>query len=418
MRKASSDEILGVLDIGSSKICCLIGLVPGGPRHGGQEFRTLGFGHMRSRGIKSGIIVDLDEAERSVRAAVAQAEKEAGTQLEEVTVAVTSGRLKSLNFRAEARLNRGVVGVDDLSDLWDGAREYVERSGRALVSLNHVDYRVDGCEGIVDPRGLAGSEIVADMHAVTADLPPLRNIHGLMKRCYLDVGGLVPAAYASALAATTDDERDAGVICIDIGGGVTGIAILARGRFVHSGSIPFGAGHISLDIARDLAISFDEAERLKTLHGSVLHAASDETELVGYNTEWAGQVVRQQTVRAHVRRIVEHRLCMILQMVAEHLSDTRLGQFSRHRIVLTGGGSQLLGLAEFAANFLGRPVRTGGPLSTGFGPQFLAGPGFSSLVGTMTASQDANHLLSVKSSADRSLEASLGRVGRWLKESF
>lgn len=417
-----TNGIIAVLDIGSSKVCCLIASVPKDRRVdagvGIEAYQVRGFGHHRSRGVKSGVIVDLDAAERAVRAAVAQAEHEAGVRIENVYVGVACGRLKSLNFRAHAELGRGVVGVDDLAGLWDGAREYVANTGRMLVSLNEVDYVLDGQGGVPDPRGLAGRKIAADLHAVLADAPPLRNLQALVRRCFLDVSAFIPSGLASALAATTPEEREAGVIAIDIGGGVMTTVVFAGGKFLHTDLIPFGASHISQDIARDLGISFDEAEWIKTMHGSVLHAASDETDLIGYNAMLAGRPARQQVVRGHIRRLIEHRLRLLMQMVGEQLSTAEIARFADPRIVLTGGGSQLLGIAEFTAAFLERPVRVGGPPAIMWGGDLLQSPAFSSIFGMLTASQAANHLLSGRSSVEFGVEGSLGRVGRWLRESF
>ena len=434
MRSGATGDIVAVLDLGSSKVCCMIAERLAGRRgtvrgqqdedgRAGDDFRLLGFGHFRSRGVKSGVIVDLDAAEQAAKAAMAEAEGEAGLQVSQVYVTVACGRPKSLNFRAEVGLPRGVVSVDDLEKLWAGAREYVEHSGRALVALNAVDYCLDGCDGVRDPRGLLGQTISADMHAVTADVLALGNIGALVSRCFLDVAGFVPSGLASGLAATTAEEREAGVTCIDIGGGVTTLAAFAGGRLLHTDLIPFGSHHISLDIARDLAISLEEADRLKSLHGSVLHASLDDMELVGYEGMMEGEVVRKQVVRSRIREIVEHRVRMLLDMTGEQLAQAEIcGVRGGQRLVLTGGGSLLLGLAEYSANMFGRPVRVGGP-AVGWGePKALNSPVFSSIIGVLEASSAANHLLSYRfGGEDRfggSLEGSLSRVGRWIRDSF
>lgn len=421
MRGGLNKGVIGVLDLGSSKVCCVIAERPASVRTSeplSEQFRILGVGLFRSSGVKSGVIVDLDAAELAVRAAVAQAEHEAGVRLEGVYVGVSCGRLKSLNFRAEVGLAHGLVALDDLSNLAEAAREYAANAERSLVHLNEVDFQIDGCAGIRDPRGLTGHKLAVDLHAITADAAPLRNVSLLAKRCFLGVAGFVPAGFASALAATTAEEREAGVVSIDIGGGAISIAGFVGGRFVHMDVIPFGASSITTDIARDLAVSFDEAERLKALNGSVLHAVSDETEVIVYTAIIGGRPVRKTVVRADIRRIVEHRLGLLLQLVAEQLGNPVMAQFSGCRVVLTGGGSQLLGLAEFAANFLGRPVRVGTPRGFDVAGDALQGAAFSAVAGMLAASLSANHLLTDRLGGESGLEGPLGRVGRWLRESF
>lgn len=421
MRGGLNKGVIGVLDLGSSKVCCVIAERPASLRTSEplfEQFRILGVGHFRSGGVKSGVIVDLDAAELAVRAAVAQAEHEAGVRLDEIYVGISCGRLKSLNFRAEAELARGLVSLEDLANLAEAAREYAANGERTLVHLNEVDFQIDGCAGIHDPRGLTGQKLGVDLHAITSDAAPLRNVSLLAKRCFLKVAGFVPAGYASALSATTAEEREAGVVSIDIGGGAMAIAGFVGGRFVHMDVVPFGASSITTDIARELAVSFDEAERLKALNGSVLHAVSDETEVIAYTAIIGGRPVRKTVVRADIRRLVEHRLGLLLQLVSEQLESSALEQFAGCRVVMTGGGSQLLGLAEFAANFLGRPVRAATPRGLDVAGDALQSAAFSAVTGMLAASLSANHLLTGKLGGESGLEGPLGRVGRWLRESF
>ncbi|MEI9900119.1 MAG: cell division protein FtsA [Hyphomicrobium sp.] len=217
---ARSSEVVGLLDIGTSKVACIIAALDPPERAGEpRRVRVLGFGHLRSRGLKAGVITDLAEAEATVRAAIAQAERMAHLTLEEVFVSVSCGRLHSANFAASVDVPGGVIRADDIDRLTAGAHAYAEREGRMLIHLNRVGFRVDGEPGGHDPRGMAASRLSADLHTVAADEAPVRNLMVVVERCYLSVRALIATPYASALAATTAEERALGVVCIDIGGG-------------------------------------------------------------------------------------------------------------------------------------------------------------------------------------------------------
>ena len=262
--------IVGLLDIGTSKIACLIAaLEPAEGQRSGPRAKVLGVGHMRSKGLKGGVITDLAESEAAIRATIAQTERMAHVTLEEVFVSVSCGRLQSSNFTATADIEGGVVRAEDIDRLMAAARSYAERDGRTLVHLNRIGFRLDGVSGSNDPRGMAAERLAADLHTVAADEGPVRNLLLVVDRCYLSVRALVAAPYASAIAATSEEERRLGVTCIDIGGGTAGVAAFAEGHFIHAATVPMGGHHITHDIAHALQTPLAEAERIKTLYGTM-----------------------------------------------------------------------------------------------------------------------------------------------------
>lgn len=406
---------IGVLEIGTSKICCIIA-EPDADQPG--SLRAIGFGHTRSAGIKAGVVVDLDAAEGAVRAAVAQAERAAGARLETVHVAIACGRLKSQLFTGRVAVERGVVGDRDIEALYRGGRSYVERDGRLLVHLNRLDYLLDSVAGIRDPRGMAGRQLAGELHAVTADEAPLRNLLLVLERCDLTAEGLVPTALASALATTSVDERRLGVTCIDIGGGVTTIAMFANGHFVHTDAIPVGGKHVTFDIARDLITPLAEAERIKTLYSTLAVAASDEHERIAYPGADETELIRHETTKARLCSLVRQRFSSLLAMARERIKQSAAASVSGEHVVITGGASQTLGLAEFAANALGRPVRIARPGPLAGLPGSSAGPSLSAAVGLVAAAGVHDHRLDLRPEAGVLGQSYLGRVERWLRESF
>jgi len=274
-----ADDVIGLLDIGTSKVVCVIVSVPqlraASLRQ--VEVRVLGSGLCPSRGLRSGTVFELGEAEQAVREAVAQAERKACTAVESVLAAVACGRLRSSTFTADTNIEGLVVEAADIERVMAAARKHVERDGRALLHMNCISYRLDGTGGIGDPHGLSGRTLGADLHAVTADEAPLRNLVHVVERAYLSASSLVPVPYASALAATTGEERHLGVLCLDIGAGTTSLATFAQGHLLSSEVVPIGGNHATFDIAQTLSASVYEAERIKTDHVSLARGgASDD----------------------------------------------------------------------------------------------------------------------------------------------
>ena len=229
------------------------------------------------------MVVELDEAEQAVRAAVAQAERAAGVTVEDVLLAVACGRLKSSTFTADTEIEGRVVGAGDIERLMAAARTHAERDGRTLLHMNCISYRLDGAAGIGEPLGLAGRTLGADLHAVTADEAPLRNLLHVVERAYLSASGLVPAPYASALAATTEEERQLGVVCLDIGAGTTTLATVRRRASAGAPTWCRSAATTSPSTSRSaLSAPAYEAERIKTDYGTLARADGDDHEVIAY----------------------------------------------------------------------------------------------------------------------------------------
>jgi len=416
-RKSEERRIVGLIDIGSTKICSLMAAVaPPQVDGGAPSIQVLGLGHQRARGIKAGVVTDLDEAESAISAAVGQAERAAGIDLSEVIVAISCGRLRSKTFAAKTTPETGVVDDADIARLLTGGRNFAESDGRTLVHLAQIGYRLDDAAGIRDPRGMAGQRLAADLHAVTADESPVRNLLLALERCHLSVAGLVAGPYAAALAATTEEERRLGVTTIDIGGGTTSVALFAEGHFLHTDAVAIGGNHITFDIARALSTPLAEAERIKALYGTMVAAWSDEHEIISYAPAVGDEEVPYHTTKAQLREIIRPRVESLFSLVGERIARSAAAHLATRCVVLTGGASQLVGLGEFAANALGRPVRVARPLPIGGIQPGMCNPAFSTVIGLLHAVAAGD--VAITAYQDREVLASgyLKRVGEWLRE--
>ncbi len=417
--------VVSVLDVGSSKTTCMIAKLT--PRdHSAIPGRThdvqiIGFGNQRSRGIKSGVVIDLDAAERAIRLAVDAAEKMARMTIDSLIVNLSAGRLGSETFSAKVSL-QGEVDVHDIGRVLSAGRAHSVQEGRTTVHSLPIGYALDGHRGIKDPRGMTGGQLGVDMHVVTADEAPLDNLELAINRSHLSIGAMVASAYGSGLATLVDDEAELGVVVIDFGAATTTMAVFLDGQFIHTDAIAIGGHHVTMDVARGLSTSLESAERLKVLSGSALANAADDGELLLVPP--LGDEDRDapnRLPRSALNRIIRARIEETLELVRDRLNDSGFSTLVGRRIVMTGGASQLNGLCEASRRILARNVRLGRPLGVKGLPEIARGPAYASSVGMLIYPQIGGiERAGRKQQVYRATgtEGPLGRFGRWFKESF
>jgi len=419
--------VVAALDVGSSKVVCLIGrLRPHGPQQvltrRSHSVEVIGFGHTLARGTKAGTVVNLVQAEDAIRRAVDAAERMASVEIESVVLSISSGRPTSELFAAEIELVGSAVTENDIARVLSAGSRHSLRDGRAVLHSLPVGYSIDGVNGVRDPRGMLGSRFGVDMHVATTDIAAARNLMLAVERCHLDVEAMAASPYVAALAVLADDEGDLGAAVVDMGAGTTTIAAFQAGRLVHIDGFALGGHHVTMDLARGLNARIADAERIKTLYGTVLSGASDERDMITVPPLEEHEREQAQLVsRATLVSIIKPRVEEILEMVRDRLAACPIASDRRGHVVLTGGASQLNGLPELAARLIGRPVRLGRPLGIGGAPDAAKGPAFAVAAGLLVYPQAA-HLEHFEARRKRQLMTGTGgyfaRVGRWLRESF
>ncbi len=386
-------SLVTVLDIGSTKMCCIIARLS--PRGEGKALKgrshsieVIGFGYGRSEGVKSGTVADLEGAERSIRNVVSMAERQAGLTVESVIVNVTAGRLNAETFSASVSLAGHEVESDDLSRVLRAVNDRGVRGERSIVHAMPIGYALDGQRGIMDPRGMVGEELGVDVAVVSAETLAMRNVELAVNRAHLQVEALVATPYASGLASLVDDEARLGTAVIDFGGATTSVAVFSEGGLVYADALAVGGHHITLDIARQLSISVADAERLKVLYASVLPGREDERELIPVVPIGAAQdEAPSQITRSMLTRIVRPRAEEILEAIRDRLQATGMMDICGRRFTLTGGASELTGLPELARRVIARNVRTGRPVGISNMPEIGKGPAFSAVSGMLVYPQ-------------------------------
>jgi cell division protein FtsA len=419
--------LVAALDIGTAKIACLIARLK--PRVQDEPLRRrthaveiLGIGHTRARGIKSGTVIDLAEAEEAVRHAVAAAERMAGLELDSVIVSVSAGRLASELFTATVHVAGSTVVNSDIERVLAAGSRHSLRQGRVVLHSIPIGYALDDARGIRDPRGMLGKRLGVDMHVVTADVVALRNLMLTVEHCHLTVEAMVASPYVAGLTVLADDEADLGAAVIDMGAGTTTTAVFCGGHFVHADSFAVGGHHITMDLARGLNANIADVERLKTLHGSVLAGVSDDRDVIALPAAVGDEREPPHLLsRVNLVGIIKPRVEEILEMARDRLNASPFAADPRGRVILTGGASQLTGMTELASRILGRQVRVGRPLGIAGLPEAAKGPAFAGSSGLLVYPQAA-HLEHFEPRRTRQLatgtDGYFARVGRWLRESF
>jgi len=419
--------VLSVLDVGASKIVCLIArltpMEPSGSLRGRtHRCKVLGIGHQRSRGVKAGAIVDLDAAESAIRLAIDAAERMAGVEVDSVIVNASGGRLASQLFNAKIAINGKAVSEYDIHRVLEAASAASSRPGRVVLHAVPTGYWLDATRAVRDPKGMVADELGAEMHVASCDSAAARNLMLAIERCHLRVDAVVATPYAAGLSTLVDDEAELGAALIDFGGGTTTVGVFAEGRLAHIDAIAVGGNHITMDIARGLTVSLADGERLKTLYGACIAAPSDDRDTITVHRVGDDMDHPSHLPKSELVRIIRPRVEEILELVRDRLKAAGHATHAGRRLVLTGGACQLTGLPELARTILSNQIRIGRPLGVEGLPESAKSPAFAAAVGLMVYPQVAGieHFEPRRSALAQGTgeDGYVARVGRWLKESF
>jgi cell division protein FtsA len=419
--------LVASLDIGTSKIACMIARLKPCPPNDALRGRShavelIGYSQIRSKGVKAGAVVDLVECEQAVRQAVSLAEDMAKVRVESVLLSVSAGRLQAQLIEAAADIKGAAVTSADVARVTSAGMHHATGEGRTVLHALPTGYSIDGVKGVRDPKGMMARQFGVDMNVVTADTTVVKNLMLVVERCHLNVEAMAASPYVAGLAVLTDDEADIGAAVVEMGAGTTTIATYSGGRFIHASGFALGGHHITMDLARGVSACIADAERIKTLYGTVLTGGSDAHELMSVPSAGDDDLdVPQVVSRATIANIVRHRAEEIFEMVRDRLADSPFASEPKARVVLSGGACQLSGTLELATRILNRPVRIGRPLGFSRLPNEAKSASFAVPGGLLVYPQFA-HLEHVEPRHTRQLRTGtdgyFGKVGRWLREGF
>ncbi|MGR3290291.1 MAG: cell division protein FtsA [Paracoccaceae bacterium] len=431
MRNAAMQRgVIAILDIGTSKIACLILRFDGperfsssdgvGSMAGQSSFRVIGAATTRSRGVSFGEIDAMPETERAIRTAIQAAQKMANVRVDHVIACFSGAEPRSYGLAGEVELQEPVVTDADVSQVLAACDVPDYGQGREALHAQPVNFALDHRSGLSDPRGQNGNRLGVDMHLLTVDTGVVENLLYCIKRCDLELAGLASSAYVSGVSALVEDEQELGAACIDMGGGTTGLSIFIKKHMIYGDCVRLGGDHVTSDISKGLKVPLATAERIKTFYGGVVATGMDDREMIdigGDTGDWEHD--RRTVSRAELIGIIRPRVEEILEEVRARLDAAGFEHLPSQQIVLTGGASQIPGLDGLAPKILGQQVRIGRPLRVQGLPQAATGAAFASAVGLcLFAAHPQDEWWDFEIPSERLPSQSLRRAVKWFKENW
>ncbi|HYC07278.1 MAG TPA: cell division protein FtsA [Candidatus Binatia bacterium] len=371
------EGVLVGIDVGTSKVCALIGEV-------GRDGRltVIGHGTVPSSGLKKGAVVNIDQTVRSIRDAVERAERLSGWKIDKAFVGVGGAAIESLNSTGQVAVasHTREVGRDDIKRAIEQARTIPIPSNREVLHVERRGFTVDGQEGVKDPLGMSALRLEVETHIVTAPATAVQNLMKCVAQAGVKIDELVVNALASAEAVVSETERELGVAVADVGAGTIDLAMFNEGSPFHTTVLPVGGGNVTNDVAIGIKTSLPVAEELKVSHGTcdLRGIAEDETIAVSVLGEDAGRTIS----RLELCQIIEARMRETFELLAGEMRSAGAGMLPAG-LILTGGGSQLAGIAELGREVLQMPVRVVAPTGIGGLTDSILTPAFSTAIGLL-----------------------------------
>src|SRR6185437_1424267 len=398
----SHGEIVVGLDIGTTKVCAVVGEV------GEDGITILGVGSVPCRGLRKGIVSNIDWTVRSIKDAIEAAQTMAGVEIRTVYAGVAGSHIRSQASDGVAAIAGGEVTRADVERVLEGARAIPVDADRQILHVLPREYVVDNQDGIRDPVGMSGVRLGVKVNLITAATSCVQNVVRCAERCSLTVADVVLEPLASAEAVLSEDEKEIGVAVIDIGGGTTDLLIYVDGGIAHASVIPVGGNNITADISAGLRTPMAEAERIKRNFGCALgRMVGDEEEI---EVPGVGGHSPRKVARRVLSDIIEPRVEEIFAVLRKRIEDTGMLEQLSAGVVLTGGAVLLDGMTEFAEEILGMPVRLGLPVGVRGITQLVAGPQYATGVGLVQ--YGASALLHARERAESSAEAAARAAAR------
>ncbi|MDH2328467.1 cell division protein FtsA [Cereibacter sp. SYSU M97828] len=430
MRRAAIQRgVVAVLDVGTSKIACLVLRFDGperledegiGSMAGQSQFRIIGAALTRSRGVRFGEISVMNETERAIRTAVQAAQKEANVRVDHVIATFSGGEPRSYGLAGSWELQDSVVTEQDVARVLSACDVPDIGFGREVMHAQPVNFALDHRSGLGDPRGQIGNRLACDMHMLSVDASTIQNLLYCIKRCDLELAGIASSSYVSGISSLVEDEQELGAACIDMGGGSTGLSIFIKKHMIYADTVRMGGDHVTSDISKGLQVPLATAEKIKTKFGGVHATGMDDREMIqigGDSGDWDKDT--RTVSRAELIGIMRPRVEEILEEARARLDAAGFDHLPSRQIVLTGGASQIPGLDGLAARILGQRVRLGRPLRVQGLPKQTTGPAFSSAVGLcLFAAHPQDEWWDFEIPAERYPARSLKKAFRWFKDNW
>ena len=407
---AKKNSIVVGLDIGTSKVCAVVGEMT---EHGVE---IIGLGSHASQGLRKGVVINIEATVNSVKKAIEEAALMAGCEIHTVFTSISGGHIKAFNSHGIVAVKNQEVVQRDLERVIDAAKAVAIPMDREVLHVLPQDYIIDEQDGIKEPLGMSGVRLEAKVHIITGSVTAAQNIVKCCNRTGLNVAEIVLAPLAAAEAVLTDEERELGVVLVDMGGGTTDIALYHDGTLKHTAVLGIGGNHVTNDIAAGLRTPFNDAERIKQRYGFAkarMVTDDERVEVPSVAGKGAGTVSRQILCE-----IIEPRLDEIFELIQRELAKSGYEGSLASGVVITGGSMLLPGAVEMAERSFGLPVRLGVPTHVGGLVDVIDSPAYAAAVGLVLHGMKRHERAVYRPRDDKILAKVKHRMSDWLSEFF
>ncbi|MCA3016765.1 MAG: cell division protein FtsA [Myxococcaceae bacterium] len=411
MAKQRGGEIIVGLDIGTTKICAIVGELTD------EGIDIIGIGSHPSRGLRKGVVVNIEATVQSIQRAIDEAEAMAGTEITHVYTGIAGGHIKSFGGRGVVALKDREVRDADVARVIEQAKTVNIPVDREVIHVLPQEFIVDEQSGIKEPLGMTGARLEARVHIVTGAVTSAQNIVKCANRGGLNVADIVLQPLASSEAVLTEEEKELGVCLVDIGGGTTDIAIFQNGSIVHTAVIALGGHNLTNDIAMGLRTPMEQAERIKQKHGCALTSMVDKQEMIEVPS--VGGREPRVMGRQILTEILEPRVEEIFQLVHHEIERNGFSELLASGVVITGGSTLLPGMPELAEEIMGVPVRRGVPRGIGGLVDVVKSPVYATGVGLVVyGARNLDRRMFRIRESENVFKKVKRRMGEWLQEVF
>jgi cell division protein FtsA len=414
MSKKGDESLIVGLDIGTSKVLAIVGEVSSS-----GEVEVIGVGHHPSRGMKKGVVVNIESTVQSIQRAVEEAELMAGCQIHSVFAGIAGSHINSFNSHGIVAIKDKEVGPSDVERVIEAARALAIPTDQKVLHILPQEFIIDKQEGVREPIGMCGVRLEAKVHIVTGAVSAAQNIIKCVRRCGLEVDDIILEQLASSMSVLTEDEKELGVCLVDIGGGTTDISVFTEGAIRHTAVIPIAGDQVTNDIAVALRTPTQFAEEIKKKYGCALTqlAKADET----IEVPSVGERPPRKLARQTLAEVVEPRIEELFSLVLADLRRSGFEDLVGSGIVLTGGSSKMEGMAELAEEVFHMPVRIGIPQYVGGLSGVVHNPIYATGVGLVLYGARSrvgrNYSMHTRSS-QAGVRGALGKMKSWFQGNF
>ncbi|MFT5132026.1 MAG: cell division protein FtsA [Gammaproteobacteria bacterium] len=411
MAKRVDKNLIVGLDIGTSKVVAIVGEITAD-----GEIEIIGLGSSRSRGLKKGVVVNIESTVHSIQRAIEEAELMAGCEIHSVYTGIAGSHIRSLNSHGIVAIRDNEVSIGDIDRVIDAARAVAIPADQKILHILPQEFVIDSQEGVKEPIGMSGVRLEAKVHMVTGSVSAAQNIVKCVRRCGLDVDDVILEQLASSYAVLTEDEKELGVCLVDIGGGTTDIAIFTDGAIHHTAVIPIAGDQVTNDIAVALRTPTQHAEDIKVQYACALTQLANPEETIEVPS--VGDRAPRRLARQTLAEVVEPRYEELFTLVQAELRRSGFESLIAAGVVLTGGSSKMEGAVELAEEIFHMPVRIGMPQHVSGLSDVVRNPIYATGVGLLLFGQRQVQNAGSSVRLDGGVKGILERMKSWFHGNF